>query len=143
VQNVWFSTALNAFSGKTNSLSVDHHLLAALVAPRPLLVIENTSMEWLGNESTNGCMRAGRKIYEALGRTDYMGYSQVGHSDHCGFPSAQSPELNAFINRFLLGQSVNTTVLKTDGGYSFSESTASDLYLHRCSMLIVSRPTVD
>ncbi|KAI5782031.1 hypothetical protein DFH27DRAFT_519327 [Peziza echinospora] len=122
-ENVWFSKSFEPYVNSIPRLSVDHHELAGLVAPRGLLVIENTSQEWLGSESTNGCMRAGRKIYQALGVTDSMGFSQVGNHNHCAFPSSQQPELTAFINRFLLGQSVDTNVLKTDGGFTFNEAT--------------------
>jgi hypothetical protein len=121
-ENVWFSTAFNAFSNSVPKLPVDHHQLAGLVAPRGLFVIENTSMEWLGAQSTNGCMRAGHKIYQALGVPDNMGYSQVGNHNHCAFPSSQTNDLNAFINKFLLGQSTNTNVMKTDGTFSFNEA---------------------
>ncbi|KAG8751781.1 carbohydrate-binding module 1 [Serendipita sp. 396] len=121
-ENVWFSTAFNAFSNSVTKLPFDHHLLAGMVAPRGLLIIENTSMEWLGNMSTYGCMKAGQTIYQALGITDKMGYSQVGNHNHCAFPSSQQPELTAFINKFLFDQSTNTAIFKTDGSFSFDSS---------------------
>ncbi|KAG8805160.1 hypothetical protein FRC17_005698 [Serendipita sp. 399] len=121
-ENVWFSTAFNTFSNAVPKLPVDHHLLAGMVAPRGLLVIENTSMEWLGNMSTYGCMKAGQTIYQALGVSDRMGYSQVGNHNHCAFPSSQQPELTAFVNKFLLDQSTNTAIFKTDGSFSFDSN---------------------
>ncbi|KZV90525.1 hypothetical protein EXIGLDRAFT_720300 [Exidia glandulosa HHB12029] len=121
-ENVWFSTNFNQFSTSVPKLSVDHHELAALVAPRGLFVIENTSMEWLGNEATNGCMRAGQKVYQALGKPDAMGFSQVGNHNHCQFPSSQQADLNAFIGKFLLNQSTNTNIMKTDGSFTFNEA---------------------
>ncbi|KAF3918392.1 hypothetical protein ABW20_dc0103899 [Dactylellina cionopaga] len=125
-ENVWFSTAFNANVNQVSRLPFDHHSLAGLVAPRGLFVIENTSMEWLGNLSTYGCMKVGSLIYQALGVSSNMGYSQVGHSDHCGFPSSQSADLNAFINRFLLGQSVTTNVFRTDGSFNFNQASWVD-----------------
>ncbi|EJD54138.1 hypothetical protein AURDEDRAFT_53162 [Auricularia subglabra TFB-10046 SS5] len=121
-ENVWFSKNFDPFVSRVPTLPVDHHELAALVAPRGLYVIENTSMNWLGNESCNGCMRAGHKIYQAFGAADSMGFSQVGGHQHCQFPSAQSSELNAFIGKFLLGQSTNTNVVRTDGSFQFNET---------------------
>ncbi|KAF3931005.1 hypothetical protein ABW20_dc0101668 [Dactylellina cionopaga] len=121
-ENVWFSTALNANSNSVNRLPFDHHSLAGLVAPRGLFVIENTSMEWLGNLSTYGCMKVASLIYQALGVTSNMGYSQVGNHNHCAFPSSQTSELNAFINRFLLDQSVTTNVFHTDGTFTFNQA---------------------
>ncbi|KAK6520406.1 carbohydrate-binding module 1 [Arthrobotrys conoides] len=122
-ENVWFSTAFNANVNQVSRLPFDHHSLAALVAPRGLYVIENTSMEWLGALSTYGCMKAGSLVYQALGVSSNMGYSQVGHSDHCGFPAAQQgSELSSFINRFLLDQSVTTNVFRTDGNLNFNQA---------------------
>ncbi|KAF3923343.1 hypothetical protein ABW21_db0204058 [Orbilia brochopaga] len=121
-ENVWFSTALNANSNAANRLPFDHHSLAGLVAPRGLFVIENTSMEWLGNLSTYGCMKVAQLVYQALGVTSNMGYSQVGNHNHCAFPSSQQSELNAFINRFLLDQNVATNVFRTDGSFNFNQA---------------------
>jgi len=58
-------------------------MLAGIVAPRGLFVIENTSMEWLGNLSTCGCMKTAHLIWKALGVSDSMGFSQVGNQSLC------------------------------------------------------------
>jgi hypothetical protein len=121
-ENCWFSKALNQFSGQTNKLPFDHHEIEALCAPRALLVIENTSMTWLGNISTWTTGNAAHMVWEALGVPDKMGFSQVGHGDHCGFPSSQQPELTAYIQRYLLGGSGSTAIMKTDGGLSFDSA---------------------
>ena len=122
-ENVWFSKSFDANVNNLDKLPFDHHTLAGLIAPRGLIVIENTSMEWLGALSTYGCMLAARKQWEALGVPDNMGYSQVGNHNHCAFPSSQNPELTAFINKFLLNQSsANTNVFKTDGSFNFDQS---------------------
>jgi hypothetical protein len=88
-------------------------MLADLVAPRGLYIMENPDFGWLGKVSTYGCMAVARKIYQRLGVTDRFGYSQVGGHNHCSFPSEQSAELNAFVGRFLLGRDVSTGVLRT------------------------------
>jgi len=107
-ENVWFSRNFNAFSNKINTLATDHHELAALIAPRGLLAIEN-DIDWLGPVSTTACMRAAKQIYAAVGVPDNMGFSLTGGHNHCSFPSSQQTELSAFINKFLLGQtSANT-----------------------------------
>lgn len=121
-ENVWFSTLFNPFVNKIPYLPVDHHELAGMVAPRGLFVIENTSMEWLGALSTYGCMKAAHTIYEALGVPDSMGYSQVGGHDHCAFPSSQQSDLNAFVQKFLLDQSTNTNIMRTDGTYNYDSA---------------------
>ncbi|KAK3402667.1 hypothetical protein B0T20DRAFT_4862 [Sordaria brevicollis] len=115
-ENVWFSTAFNSYVNNVNQLPFDHHLLASLVAPRGLYIMENPDFEWLGKISTYGCMGAARKVYQGLGVVEAFGYSQVGGHNHCSFPSAQQGgELNAFVGKYLLGQGgVTTGVFRTD-----------------------------
>lgn len=114
-ENVWFSSNFNQFANQVNNLPFDHHLLAALVAPRPLLIIDNTGIDWLGPESVWGCMLTANKVWMALGVGDLMGVSQVGNHNHCAFPSNEQSDLDAFVNKFLNDQSTNTNILKTDG----------------------------
>lgn len=58
-------------------------------------------------------------VWEALGEPEKMGFSQVGHSDHCVFPSSQQPEVTAYVQKFLVGGgSENTAIMKTDGGFA-------------------------
>jgi hypothetical protein len=122
-ENCWFTSSFSQFSSTATRLPYDHHSIEALCAPRALLVIENTSMEWLGNVSTWTTGNAAHMVWEALGIPDKMGYSQVGHSDHCGFPSSQQPEVTAYIQKFLIGNgSGNTTIMKTDGGFTFDKA---------------------
>ncbi|KAG8631400.1 hypothetical protein KVT40_000540 [Elsinoe batatas] len=120
-ENVWFSQRFASFGNSVNTLPVDHHLLAGLVAPRGLLVIENTDFEWLGPWSAFGCMTAGRKVYEALGARDSMGFTQVGGHQHCQFPESQRADLEAFVGRFLLRRNTSTDIFKTDLGQQFDQ----------------------
>ncbi|KAF8900236.1 hypothetical protein CPB84DRAFT_1779119 [Gymnopilus junonius] len=114
-ENVWFSTSFNPWVGNVTTLPFDHHLLAGLVAPRGLLVIDNTGIDWLGPESVWGCQTTGHKIYEALGVSDSFGITQQGNHSHCALPSQEAPDVTAFISRFLQGQSANTSIINTDG----------------------------
>ncbi|KAI0179090.1 carbohydrate esterase family 15 protein [Hypoxylon sp. FL1284] len=100
-ENVWFSENFNQYTSKTTSMPEDHHMLAALVAPRGLLSFEN-DIDWLGPVSTTACMKAGRLVYKGLGVPTNMGFSLVGGHNHCMFPQAQQAELTAYINYFLL-----------------------------------------
>src|SRR5690606_39676002 len=50
-ENVWFRSSFSQFANSANRLPFDHHQVMGMIAPRALLVIENTSMEWLGNLS--------------------------------------------------------------------------------------------
>ena len=105
-ENVWQSVAFRQFANDTELLPFDHHELAGLVAPRGLIVVDNSDYQWLGTWSSWGCMKAGRLIYDALCVGDHMGYSSVGNHSHCLFPvDREMPDLTAFYDRFLLGES--------------------------------------
>ncbi|KAF6823287.1 cip2 [Colletotrichum plurivorum] len=118
-ENPWFGPAFNQYTSNVNQLPFDHHMLAGLIAPRPVYVMENPDFEWLGTMSTYGCMGGARKQWQALGSLDSFGYSQVGGHGHCSFPGAQQAELSAFINKFLLRQSAgSTSVFRTDQTYN-------------------------
>lgn len=122
-ENCWFTSSFSQFSNTATKLPYDHHSIEALCAPRALLVIENTSMEWLGNLSCWTTGNVAHMIWEALGIPDRMGFSQVGHSDHCGFPASQQPEVTAYIQKFLIGNGTgNTTIMRTDGGLAFDKA---------------------
>ncbi|KAG7288427.1 4-O-methyl-glucuronoyl methylesterase [Staphylotrichum longicolle] len=122
-ENVWFSPNFNNYVNNVNSLPFDHHMLAGLIAPRPLYVMENVDMEWLGKVSTYGCMGIARKQWQALGALDRFGYSQVGGNSHCSFPSSQQgSELNAFIGKYLLNNpnAGTTNIFRSTGNPSFN-----------------------
>ncbi|KIJ59676.1 carbohydrate esterase family 15 protein [Hydnomerulius pinastri MD-312] len=114
-ENVWFSTTFNNYVNNLSVLPFDHHLLAALIAPRGLLALDNTDFVWLSPVSNYGCMSAARSVYEALGVEDNMGFMQQGGHAHCAFPSNQTTFLDAFFDKFLLGQTgANTDVFLTN-----------------------------
>ncbi|KAI1384515.1 carbohydrate esterase family 15 protein [Hypoxylon trugodes] len=117
----WFSTAFAEYAPDTTVLPYDHHMLMALVAPRALLVIENSGIDYLGPISTYGCSIAARMVYTSLGAEDAIGLSQAAHgTSHCSMPSSQNPEVAAFYNKYLLGQTdVETDVVKTDGKFTW------------------------
>ncbi|KAI0544807.1 hypothetical protein F4679DRAFT_511395 [Xylaria curta] len=100
-ENVWFSPRLNTYVRAVPTMPVDHHMLAALVAPRGLFIAEN-DIDWLGPVSTTGCMKAGRLAYKGAGVPNNMGFSLVGGHNHCQFPSSQQADLTSYINYFLL-----------------------------------------
>lgn len=116
----WFSTSFSTYAPDTTVLPYDHHMLMALIAPRALLVIENSGIDYLGPLSTYGCSTAARLVYESLGAKDHMGFTQASHgSSHCQMPSSQSSEVQAFFDRFLLNKSASTDVFKTDGKFTW------------------------
>ena len=112
----WFLESMRQFAGKNvNRLPIDHHELAALIAPRALLVLGNTDYEWLAEESNYVSCQAARMVWKAFGIEDRMGFSIQGGHMHCMLPESQSPEVEAFIDKFLLGKTdVDTFVSKAD-----------------------------
>lgn len=107
----WYHQDVSQFNTAVTKLPFDHHEVMALIAPRALLVIGNPSMVWLAEESGYVGCKAAHEVWKALGVPDRFGFSKVGHSDHCGLPTAQYPEVIAFIEKFLLeNQSANTNV---------------------------------
>jgi hypothetical protein len=114
-ENDWFASSFSQFNNTATKLPYDHHMLLALVIPRAVLAIDNTGIDWLTAPSSWGAEQAGRMIFDAMGVSDNLGASQVSHGDHCTFQASQQPEVDAYIKKFLLGQSVTASVNKTDG----------------------------
>ncbi len=126
-ENVWFTRKFSQFNRTAVRLPFDHHMLQALVAPRALLIVENSSQVWLGNVSTYSCSMAAHMIWEAMGAPDKMGVSQVGDHAHCEWNGSQQTEVTAYVEKYLVGGgTASTHVLKTDGGYTFAQDTWVD-----------------
>ena len=102
----WFMESMREkFHGDSVFLMpYDHHELCAMVCPRALLVLGNTDYRWLADESAYVSLNATRKVWEKLGIADRMGYSINGGHMHCQLPESQYPEVEAFIDKFLLGK---------------------------------------
>ena len=109
----WFKESMRRFSDCVDRLPIDHHELAALIAPRALLVLGNTDYEWMAERSNYESSKAAREVWKTFGIADRMGYSIVGGHPHCQLPPSQYPEVEAFVDRFLLGkENVDTRITK-------------------------------
>lgn len=108
----WFLESFKErFSGdRVNNLPYDRHELCAMVFPRALLIIGNTDYQWLADESMYVSANAARKVWERFGVEDRMGYSIKGGHPHCQLDPSQYPEVQAFIDRFLLDDSDAKTI---------------------------------
>lgn len=111
----WYATNLKQFKNPdAKKLPVDMHELVAMVAPRAILTIANTSIDRLGSEAGYVSMRAAGEVYKALGIADRIGYSQNATGTHCAFPSVQAADVGAFVDKFLVGKTnTDTAVAKT------------------------------
>jgi hypothetical protein len=123
-ENVWFRRSFSNFNAAAKQLPFDHHLIEGMVAPRALLIIENSSQVWLGNISTYDDSMAAHAVWQALGIPDKMGVSQIGDHMHCQWNGSQQPEVTAYLQKFLIGGgTADTNVARTDGGYAYDSAT--------------------
>ncbi len=118
----WFSEGMFQFSGtNVSKLPLDHHELCAMCAPRALYVTANPDYTWLSNPSCYVNSRAVQQIYNTLGVPERFGFSIVGGHAHCVVPSSQMPDVEAFVEKFLLGNAaVNTNIATTPYGTDLS-----------------------
>jgi hypothetical protein len=118
----WFMNSMQQFSGDNVSrLPEDHHELMAMCAPRALYVTANPDYAWLSNPSCYVCSNACQQVYTALGIADRFGYSVVGGHQHCQVPDSQIPEIEAFVDKFLLGKdTTNTSGIADNPGYTIN-----------------------
>ena len=102
----WFleSQKDNFHGDSVYRLPYDQHELCAMVCPRALLLLGNPDYEWLADGSMLPSAEAAKKVWERFGIGDRMGWSIVGKHGHCQLPQTQYPEVQAFIDRFLLGR---------------------------------------
>jgi hypothetical protein len=103
--HAWFIEDMFQFSGsKVAKLPMDHHELMAMIAPRALLVLGNPDYTWLADESGYVSCRAAHEVWKAFGIGDRFGFSIVPGHGHCQLPDRQRPEVEAFVDKFLLGK---------------------------------------
>jgi hypothetical protein len=111
----WYAQNLKQFkNADAPKLPIDMHELVAMVAPRAILAVANTGIDRLGSEAGYVSMKAATEVYKALGIADRIGFTQTMASSHCAFPSSQTADVQAFVDRFLLGKtSANTAIAKS------------------------------
>lgn len=78
-------------------------------------MVDDSSMVYLGDESSFTDSVAAREIWQGLGVPERMGASHVGDHAHCAFPASQRAELVAFVEKFMLrSDAADTNVLRSD-----------------------------
>ena len=106
----WFleSQKENFRGDSVYQLPYDQHELCAMVCPRALLLLGNPDYEWLADGSMLVSAKAAREVWSRFGIEDRMGWSIVNGHGHCQLPESQWPEVQAFIDKFLLGRQTDT-----------------------------------
>jgi hypothetical protein len=111
----WFMESMFQFSGsKVFQLPEDHHELMAMVAPRALLCLGNPDYVWLADESGYVSCKAAQRVWKTFGIEDRMGFTIVGGHMHCALPDSEKPEVEAFVDKFLLGDTTVNTNISTN-----------------------------
>ena len=119
--DAWFSPVFSNYVNVIPTLPYDHHELSAVIAPRAVFVVENSGIDYLAPLSSYGCSKAARMVFNALGVQSAFGFTQSNHN-HCAFPSSEQALLNAYINKYLLGQPVVADTFQTAGTFKFNDS---------------------
>ncbi|MBN1481724.1 T9SS C-terminal target domain-containing protein [candidate division KSB1 bacterium] len=110
----WYVSGLSQFNNAVTKLPYDHHELMAMVAPRALFVLGNPDYEWMAEESGHVGCKTAHEVWKALGVPDRFGFSILGGHTHCQLPNSQKPDVTAFVEKFLLGDTTaNTNISKS------------------------------
>ncbi len=120
----WFLLAMrDNFKGRVERLPYDHHELVAMIAPRAVLVLGNSTIDWLADPSGYVSCMAAREVWKKFGVEDRIGWDFTGGHDHCAAPVSQIDAADKFIKRFLYSDNtVNTDILTSpyqDVNYQF------------------------
>ncbi len=110
----WFMESMRQnFKGDSvYRLPYDQHELCAMICPRALLLLGNPDFKWLADSAMIPSAVAAREVWTRFGISDRMGWSIVGGHGHCQLPDNQRPEVEAFIDRFLLGREADTSNIR-------------------------------
>ena len=111
----WFKNSMFTFGGpSTWRIPTDHHLLAALCAPRALVVSGNYSQTWLSSASCYVNSRATKKVYQTLGIDERFGYIITTGHGHCSTPSKEQMGPDSITYNDALGHFINKYVKRQD-----------------------------
>jgi hypothetical protein len=112
IDNTNYGWFLNSMQGlDPYSLPHDHHELIAMIAPRPVIALGNQDFAWLGDESGWKSINAAKEVWKAMGVADRIGFDFTSNHGHCQAPTSQENSVEAFVERFLKGQSAETEIV--------------------------------
>jgi hypothetical protein len=117
----WFLSSMRTLS--PFRLPHDHHELIAMIAPRAVIALGNPEYDWLGDESGYKSVVAAKEVWKALGVEANIGYDFTGNHAHCAAPTSEVNSTNAFVNKFLKGQTATTSIAIQPNRSQFQLST--------------------
>ena len=103
----WFGPMSKSYS---SNMAVDMSDVAALYAPRGLLMMDNPHIDHLSYKANYLGCAAAFEVYKAMGREDALWYlGNSGNGNHCSVRQEYGDPLRAMIKKFLKGdQTVKT-----------------------------------
>ena len=122
----WFRSSLCNYGNKINDLPTDHHYLTGMVAPRALLVLDNTGWVWLGEGASYANAMSTVEIFKALGAEKDFTYSKAANHMHCSFPAENKDELTAFVKKYLFDDKTQNTGKIEAKGVSYNAADWQD-----------------
>ena len=93
----------DTFTDREEYIPYDRHSLCTMVFPRALLLLGNPDYIWLADASMYVSANAALRVWEHFGVGDRMGWSIEADHPHCLLPESQYPEVEAYLDKFLLG----------------------------------------
>ena len=122
----WFRSSLCNYGNRINDLPTDHHYLTGMVAPRALLVLDNTGWVWLGEGASYANAMSTVEIFKALGAEKDFTYSKAANHMHCSFPAENKDELTACVKKYLFDDKTQNTGKIEAKGVSYNAADWQD-----------------
>ncbi len=123
-ETYWFGDAFSAFTSSPTKIPIDTHMVAALVAPRGLLILDNPYIANLGPKSAHVAALGGAEVYKALGAGENISYhSAVASGDHCLARPEHVQPLKDNVRKFLLDDGNAPGVITAAGNTTGNLST--------------------
>jgi hypothetical protein len=119
----WFKDSMLNPPLEPHALPHDHHELVAMIAPRAFITLGNPTQSWLSDESGYKSLVAAGEVWRALGQSDRFGYDFNTTQAHCAASPSQVQSVNAFADRFLRDQNVNTNIANPPNAAGFNLNT--------------------
>lgn len=103
-EQYWLGDAFAEFLDDPHTLPVDSHQVIAMIAPRGLLIIDNSDFALLGARSGHIAALAGAEVYDAVGARDNISYrSDMEAGPHCAWNADLADTLRNSIRKHLTG----------------------------------------